>query len=71
MAKCLEIFKLTFDILFATTLRSFPFGISEIEKYKVCVLNITKFTRESLNFNRIHKLSCDLILSNRELQIDM
>ena len=50
MAKCLDLFKLTVDILLATTLRNFPFGISKIEKYKVCVSDGTKFTQESLNF---------------------
>ena len=58
----LEMFKLTVDILLATTLRNFPFGISEIAKYKVCVSDRTKFTLESLNFNRIHKLSCEKVL---------
>ena len=54
--------KLTVDILLATTLRNFLFGISEIEKYKVCVSDRTKFIRESLSFNRIHKLSCEKVL---------
>ena len=70
MAKCLELFKLTIDILLATTLRNFPFGISEIEKYKVCVSDKTKFTPESLDFNRIHKLSCEKVIPS-EVYCDM
>ena len=62
MPKCLEMFKLTVHILLATTLRNFPFGISEIEKYKLCISDRTKFTRKSLNFNKIHKLSCEKVL---------
>ena len=28
----------------------------------MCVWDKTKFTRESLNFDRIHKLSCEEVL---------
>ena len=47
-------FKLTFDKLLATTIRNFPFEISEIGMHQGRFYR-AQFTRESLNFSRIHK----------------